>query len=345
MFSRTANSPAPATARPILAGALLTLMLVAPAAAWAAELVVYSARKDALMAPVIETFQRETGIKVVLKSGGGGGLANQLIEERSNPRADVFVTIYAPGLSRLAVEGVLLPYTSPATQKIPAEFRAPDASWTGVTGRTRVIMYNTNLVKAEELPKSVLELADPKWKGKIASAGIANDSMQAHIAALMKLLGEPTTEQWLRGLVANEAKFFKGHTEVRKGVGLGEFHLGLVNDYYYYLEKAERSPVGVVYPDQGLNDMGVVMTMTGVAIVRGTKNPEAAQKFVDYLMTSKAQQLFAQTNFEIPLLPGIKALGVERSLDALKIAAYPQNRVTGAELDAAIKLMTRAGVK
>lgn len=330
---------------PLIGALLLSLALAAPTPARSAELVVYSARKDALMAPVIEAFQKDTGIKVTLKTGGGGALANQLIEEKSNPRADVFVTIYAPGLNRLAVEGVLLPYTSPATLKIPPEFRASDGSWTGVSGRMRVIMYNSTLVKPEQLPKSVLELTDPRWKGKIASAGIANDSMQAHVAALVKLIGEARTVEWLRGLVANDARFFKGHTEVRKGVGRGEFHLGLVNDYYFYLEKEEGSPVAVVYPDQGPSDIGVVMTMTGVTIIRGTKNPEAAQRFVDSLMTPKAQQLFAQTNFEIPLLPGTKPARGVRSLDTLRLAKYPHNLVTGAELDAAIKLMARAGVK
>jgi len=123
---------------------------------------------------------------------------------------------------------------------------------------------------------------------------------------MRQLLGETETEAWLRGLLDNEVTFFGGHTDVRKAVGADEFKLGLVNHYYYHLQAAEGSNVGIIYPDQGEGQMGLITNATAAAVVRGVANPAAAQAFIDFLVSAEGQRLFAEQNYEYPLLPGIE---------------------------------------
>ncbi len=121
---------------------------------------------------------------------------------------------------------------------------------------------------------SIFDLTDPKWKGQVAAAGSTNGSMQAQIAAMRQLLGEKATEEWLQGLLDNEVTFFGGHTDVRKAVGAGEFKLGLVNHYYFYLQQAEGSPVGVIFPDQEEGQIGLITNATRGGHRKGCGQPQ-----------------------------------------------------------------------
>jgi iron(III) transport system substrate-binding protein len=268
-------------------------------------LVIYSGRREPLIQPVLDAFKaKHPEIEIVLKSGDNSQLANALIEEKGNPQADLFITTELFTVQTLYEEGVFENYVSPAAAAIPADYRQADGGWTGLTARARVIMYNTDLIKPEEAPQSIFDLADPKWKGQIAAAGSGNGSVQAQVAVLRQLVGEEETEAWLQGLLDNEVTFLGGHTDVRKAVGAGEFKIGLVNHYYYYLQKAEGSPVGVVFPDQGEGQIGLVVNATAVGIVKGGKN-EAAKALVDFLLSEEGQKLFAELNYEYPLVEGV----------------------------------------
>jgi hypothetical protein len=212
------------------------------------EVVIYSGRSEPLIVPVIQLFQQQTGIKVTLQSGTATALANLVLQEQPNPRADLFIANDAGTLEFLKLKGALQPYSSEQIKKIPEQFRARDGSWLGVSGRSRVIMYNTKLVKPEELPNSVFALTDPRWKNKIAMATTRNESVIAWVTALRLTKGDAFTKEYLLKLKANGIVTLNGHTDVRKAVGRGEFPLGLVNHYYYHLELRDGSPVGVVYP-------------------------------------------------------------------------------------------------
>lgn len=304
------------------------------------ELIIYSGRKEPLIQPVLDQFQKATNIRIVLRSGDASALANQLLEEQNNPRADIYIANDAGVLGKLTDAGVLQPYSSPETEKIPSGYRG--SGWIGVTGRARVIMYNKNMLK-DDLPTSVLDLTDPRWKGKLAAAGTSNESMLGHLTALRELIGDTKTRDFVKGLVANQTTFFKGHTEVRKAVGRGEFPLGLLNHYYYHLQLAEGSPVGVIYPDQSSAQMGTVINVSGAGIIKGAKNLAAARRFVDFLLTAPAQQTFAKANYEFPLLPGVAAQEGVRSLADFKVAPVALSSL-GKELDSTLKLATGAGM-
>lgn len=285
------------------------------------ELVIYSGRSEPLLQPVIDAFKAKyPNVEILLKAGSNSELANALIEEKANPQADVFVTTELFTVQSLAEQGIFQAYVPVGADQIPAEFLGPDNLWTGLTRRARVIMYNADLVAAEELPTSIFDLTDPKWKGQIAAAGSTNGSMQAQIAAMLQLLGEEETQSWLNGLMTNEVTFFGGHTDVRKAVGGGEFKLGFVNHYYYHLQKTEGSNVGIIYPDQGEGQIGLITNATAAAVVNGAPHAPAAKAFLDFLVSPEGQKLFAEQNYEYPLVQGVALHPDVQLLDGFRLA-------------------------
>jgi iron(III) transport system substrate-binding protein len=270
------------------------------------KLIVYSGRSEPLIQPVLAAFQAKyPQVEVLLKSGSNSQMANTLLEEKANPQADVFITTEVFTAHALSREGVFQSYEPVGYQNLPDAYKADDSSWAGLTQRMRVIMYNKDLVSLDELPASMFDLTDPKWKGQIAAAGSTNASMQAQIASMIQLVGQEQTEAWLNGLMENEVTFFGGHSDVRKAVGAGEFKLGLVNHYYYYLQLAEGSNVGIIYPDQAPGEMGIISNATTAAIIQGSRNPDAARAFLDFLVSAEGQKIFAEGNYEYPLLTGV----------------------------------------
>jgi iron(III) transport system substrate-binding protein len=308
------------------------------------QLVIYSGRAEPLLQPVIDAFKAKyPSVEVLLKAGSNSELANALIEEQANPQADVFITTELFTVQSLAQQGVFQSYLPDGADQLPAEFIGADNLWTGLTRRARVIMYNADLVSQEELPTSILDLTDPKWKGQIAAAGSTNGSMQAQIAALRQLIGEEETQAWLNGLITNEVTFFGGHTDVRKAVGAGEFKLGLVNHYYYYLQKAEGSNVGIIFPDQGEGQIGLITNATAAAVVNGAPHVDAAQAFMDFLVSPEGQKLFAEQNYEYPLLPGVDLHPDVQPLDEFRFADV--NVVEAAQdFEATFDLMETVGL-
>ena len=285
------------------------------------DLVIYSGRTEPLLQPVIDAFKAEyPNVNVLLKAGSNSELANALIEEQANPQADVFITTELFTVQSLAQESVFQSYMPMGADQLPSEFLGENNLWTGLTRRARVIIYNADLVSEEELPTSIFDLTDPKWQGQIAAAGSTNGSMQAQIAAMRQLMGEEETEAWLNGLIANEVTFFGGHTDVRKAVGTGEFKLGLVNHYYYYLQKAEGSNVGIIFPDQGEGQIGLITNVTAAAVVNGASHQPAAQAFMDFLVSPEGQKLFAEQNYEYPLVPGVELHGDVQPLADFRFA-------------------------
>lgn len=314
--------------------------LIIPAGA----LVIYSGRNEPLIKPVIEAFKAvHPQIEVVAKSGSNGALANELLEEQANPQADLFITTETFTVKALQSQGVFENYISPNAANVSPNYKDPNGAWTGVTLRARVIMYNTNLVSADEAPASVFDLTDPKWAGQVAAAASANGSLQAQVAVMQRLLGDDLTGQWLQGLRDNNVTFLGSHTDVRTAVGSGEFKLGLVNSYYYYLQMAQGSPVGLVIPDQGPDQMGVVVNASAVAIVKGGQNTEAAQAFVDFLLSPAGQELFAKLNYEYPIIPGVPTHPEVKPLADYKIA--DANLADAAiDLNKALDLLEKIGV-
>jgi len=309
-------------------------------------LVIYSGRSEALLKPVITAFEKSNPtIKVQLKSGKNNELAAAILEEQANPQADVFITTDMLATINLAKQQALMPYQIPGTDAIPSEYKAADATWTSITTRARVIMYNRDLVSASDVPTTMLELTDPKWKGKIAAANSSNGSLQAQVAVMKQLLGDTQTTAWLTGLVANDVQFFGSHSDVRKAVGSGEFALGLVNHYYYELQAHEQSDnnVGISYPDAKAGQMGVILNTTAVGIIKGAPHAQAAQLFSAFLFLPETQSLFAKLNYEYPIIPGVATSEGLTPLDSIKTVQIDMQSVATNAADA-VQMMQSAGI-
>jgi iron(III) transport system substrate-binding protein len=292
----------------------------APAApAEAMQVVVYTSRSESLFKPVIEAFNRAyPDIKVTMLTGSNGQLAARILEEAGNPQADVLVNSDTLTMADMEAKGAFQPNGSRAVMSVPEAYRAIDGNWVALTLRPRVVMYNTNLVKPDELPKSVYDLIDPKWKGQVGSADSTNGALMANLVALRKYSGDAKVEEFVKGLVANGTKFFGGHTDVRKAVGAGELKLGFVNHYYYHLSKAEGAPVGIIYPDQ--DSFGLIVNTTNAGIIKGAKNSAAAKLFIDFMLSADGQKVFAQANFEYPIVKDVPLAEGVTPLDSFKLA-------------------------
>jgi len=301
----------------------LSLLTVTLAAWWpvfgAETLTVYSARKEDLIRPAIESFEKETGIKVRLLTGRAGELARRIEIEANDPKGDLFLGTTAGVTEILRRKGFLAPYPSPQAREIPDEFKAPDGTWVGITGRVRVIIYNKTLVNSADLPRSFFDLTDPKWKGKVTVASMGEQTTVGHFAAIMALKGEEFTTQYLKALKNNGLRVLTNNTEVRKAVARGEYPIGITNHYYYLIHLRENpaSPIGIIYPDQGPSDMGAPVYSITAAIVKGARNLDAAKKFVDFLLHPKGNRLLVEGEFEIPLTRTGVVVGEDKGIKGL----------------------------
>ena len=272
-----------------------------PAEAASDRLVIYSGRKEKAIKPVVDAFTKQTGIPVDLKVGKTSGLANEIRMEKAHPRGDLYISTESGIVEILTKDGLLEPYQSAATKAVPQDFRSAAGTWTGVSGRARIILYNKNLVPDKEAPRSIFELTDPKWKGKLAIAGTRERTTLAWATALVAAKGEAFTRTFLQGLHANDLKILADNTDVLQGVGRGEFAIGLTNSPNYHLAKNMDLPVGVVYPDQEAGGFGTPVNPNVAAVIKGAANPGAAHKFIDFLLSPDTQRILVMQDYEIPL--------------------------------------------
>ncbi len=289
------------------AALLLSLLLLAlfgfQAVAGAQELVVYSGRSEALVGPVLDQFAKATGIRVVVRYGDTAQLAATILEEGQRSPADVFFAQDAGALGALAVAGRLVPLPAHVLDPVDPRLRSPEGLWVGVTGRARVIAYNTDLLSKDELPQSIWDLLDPRWKGQIGWAP-TNASFQAFVTALRVLEGDARAEQWLRGMLANQPRSYPNNRVIVDAVGRGELLLGLVNHYYLFQFLGQ---VGESFPARNhhtVGDAGAIINVAGVGILDSSANKDAALRLVEFLLSEETQQYFTNENAEYPVLVG-----------------------------------------
>ncbi|HEV8244034.1 MAG TPA: extracellular solute-binding protein [Nitrospirales bacterium] len=309
-----------------------------PAEAASDRLVIYSGRKEKAIKPVVETFTKQTGIQVDLKIGKTSGLANEIRMEKAHPRGDLFISTESGIMEVLAKDGLLDPYQSAATKAIPDEFKSVTGAWTGISGRARILLYNKNLIAEKEAPKSILELTDPKWKGKLAISGTRERTTLAWAAWLVAIKGEAFTKDYIAKLQTNGLKILTDNTEVWQGVGRGEFAIGLTNSPNYYLAKQNNLPVGVVYPDQEAGGLGTPINSNAAAVIKGAANPEAARKFIDFLLSQEGQRILVTQDYEIPLIAEADT-GEVLPAKAIKRPAVTAQRLAELE-EPTLKLLT-----
>lgn len=302
--------------------ALIVAVAGLPADAETGGIVVYSGRREPLILPLIERFRQEARIPVTVRSGSIGELANLLLEERGRPRADALISNEVSVLEVLRREGVLDPYLGGAVRRVPRDYRAQDGTWIGLSLRAHVLMVNRDRLAELALPApaSMTDLADPRWRGRIVMPVFTNEYIVAWLSALRLARGDAWTEEFFRRLRDNRPMLVAGGTQVRETVARGEAAVGVANHYYFHLQVAEGSRnLAVVYPDQGPNDMGVLVSPTGIAVIMAGPNPAAARRFVDFLAADRrAQEFYARANYEYPVIDGVPLHPDVRPLDGLR---------------------------
>ena len=279
------------------------------------SLVVYSGRSESLVGPIIEQFREATGIDVQVKYGGTSAMAATLQEEGSNSPADVFWAQDPGALG--ALSSMFKPLPSDVTLAVPEWARDSDGRWVGVSGRARVIVYNSDLAE-NELPKSVQELTEPKWKGRVGWPP-TNASFRVMVTAMRHVWGEDETREWLEGMLANDVKVFPKNTPIVDAAGRGEVDVGLVNHYYLHRFIAEHGD-GFGARNLFLNDggPGSLVMIAGAGILSTSPNPDNAERFVRFLLSTVAQQYFAASVYEYPLIEGVKTHHLLPPLDSLQ---------------------------
>lgn len=313
--------------------ALLVFLFVPVGWAPAADdrLVVYSGRAERLIKPVLDAFEAKTGIKVALLSSDTTELVNRLGAEGQRTRADVFITNEAGSLERARELGLLLPLDMKMIERvIPAPFRARDNAWIGLSGRLWILVYNTKQVKPTEI-RSILDLADPRWKNKLALPNAGSEYLQAGVSVIKALKGDGPTERFLAGLKDNAGRQVYGKSsQIVDAVAKGQAALGIVNHYYIYrhLAMQPEAPIAPLIPDQEEGGMGAIMNAAGVGVVRHTQHLEAAKKLVGFLMSQEGQKMFADLNKEYPLHPEVPADSALPARASFRAAAVPLARLS-----------------
>ncbi|QEY25526.1 Fe(3+) ABC transporter substrate-binding protein [Neisseria zalophi] len=321
----------------------VALLLAAPV--FAEELVVYSSRSDNLLRPVVEAYQKKTGVSVKLVNDKAGPLMEKLKAEGSNSPADVLITVDGGNLWQATQMGLLRPINS-ATLKsnIPANLRDPKNQWFGLSVRARTIFYNTNKVKPSEL-STYADLADPKWKGRLCLRTSNNVYNQSLVGTMIANHGQVNTARIVKGWVNNLAVApFPNDTAMMEAIGAGRCDVGIGNTYYYgrLMDKKPDLPVGIFFADQ--QGKGTHVNVSGAGVAKYSKNVPQAQKFIEWLSGSEAQNLFADLNHEYPANPKINP-----DPKVAKWGKFKQDlinvSVAGSNQQKAVMLMKRAGYK
>lgn len=281
------------------------------------SLVLYSGRSEELIAPLIEQFTADTGIEVEVRYGSTGEMAALLIEEGAQSPAQVFLSQDAGALGALADAGLSSKLPDKIAETVPAEFTSTDDTWVGVTGRARVIAYDSQQLAEADVPDSTDDLTDTAWKGKVAFAP-GNASFQSFVTGLRVLQGEDGAAAWVAGIAANAPVLTESNGDSLELVNTGAAQISLINHYYWFEAAAEVGTENMRAQLKFLPaDPGGIVNVTGAAILDGAEGDPDALAFVDYLLSDAGQKYFVEETYEYPLVPGIDAPEGLPSLESL----------------------------
>jgi iron(III) transport system substrate-binding protein len=271
--------------------------------------------------PVLREYERRSGIKVNpvydTEESKSTGLANRLLAEKARPQADVFWSNEPVRTLVLKSRGVLAPYTSPSADGIPAALRDPEGYWTGFSARIRVIAYNTKLVKPDEAPQSVFDLADPKWRGQVAIADPRFGSTSFHVAALYAIAGDQKMDDFFRHLKENGVHVVDGNSVVRDLVVRGEVKAGLTDSDDVNVALEDGQPIAMVLPDK--EGLGVPVMPNMVSLIANAPHADEGRRLIDYLLSSDVERQLAQSEaVQIPLHVGVEGPKNIPSIDTFK---------------------------
>ena len=347
-----------ATVAAVACGALATSAALAgcgssaasdPTGGQAQSITLYSGQHEQTTDGLVTAFEKQTGITVNVRNDDEDTLANLIAVQGSHTPADVFYTENSPALEFLQEKGLLAPVDSSTLSATPAKYNSPQGDWVGVSARVSVIVYNPSLIPASQLPTSVMQLASPKYQGKLAFAPSETD-FQPIVTSVMRTYGQAAALTWLEGIKSNAASHIVPDNEtIVDEVNRGQVAFGVVNEYYWYRLQAEigapamHSQITHFAP----HDPGYVVDVSGAAVLKYSKHQAAAQKFLAFLVSKQGEEIIGRAagneqSYEYPL-----GSGVTTSAPETPFAQLQPNPITIADLgdgSAAIALLRQAGL-
>jgi iron(III) transport system substrate-binding protein len=328
-----------------IGGAAAALSLTVAVAAQEAPpdgILVYSAQHPGLTRSWADGFTRETGIPVAIRRGSDMAVANQIVQEGANSPADVFLTENSPAMMMVDNAGLFAPVGADTLAQVPPAYRPADGHWTGIAARTTVFAYNTDRLAADGLPASMLDLADPSWKGRWGAAPAGAD-FQAIVAALLLLKGEEVTAEWLDGLREN-AERYRGNGEALRGVNAGEIDGAVIYHYYWF---GDRNGTGENSNHVALHyfrhrDPGAFVSISGGGVLASSRHPELAQAFLKWITGPAGQAILRDGNsFEYPVGAAVAANPKLEPLDSLEAPLVDPSAFDAKKV---VELMAAAGL-
>lgn len=305
-------------------------------------IVIYNAQHENLVKSWVDGFTKETGIKVTLRNGGDSELGNQLVQEGAASPADVFLTENSPSMVLVDNARLFAPLDADTLKQVAPEYRPEHGRWIGIAARSTVFVYNPQKISESQLPRSLMDLAKPEWKGRWAASPSGAD-FQAIVSAMLALKGEKATLDWLKAMKANFVAY-KGNSTVMKAVNAGQIDGGVIYHYYRFVDQAKTGEnsqnTGLYYFKH--QDPGAFVSISGGGVLASSKHPQQAQAFIKWI-TGKQGQEELRTNNAFEYAVGVNAasnpkLTPLRELDAPKVEPSSLN---GKKV---IDLMTQAGL-
>jgi iron(III) transport system substrate-binding protein len=306
------------------------------------SITVYSGRSEELVAPLIEDFEQASGIDVEVRYAGSPELAATILEEGESSPADVFFAQDPASLGTVTLAGLFTTLDDAVLEAVPASFSDDEGHWVGVSGRSRVVAYDTTVVDPTDLPPTEDGLADPSWAGRVGLAP-TNGSFLSFVAAKVLLDGEDATLAWLEAMAANDDPTYPSNSVILSAVNDGEVDTGLINHYYLYRLRAEQGDDVVAANHFLTGGAGALVMPAGVGILGTSDDLDAAAAFVEFLLSEDAQRYFAEETYEYPLIDGVEPAPDLPPLDSLNPPDISLSDLAGA-LDVATDLVTRAGL-
>jgi iron(III) transport system substrate-binding protein len=329
----------------VLATGLVAACGSASAGGAAGSITLYSGQHEQTTQSLVTAFEQQTGIHVNVRYNDEDSFADEIVAEESHPVADVFYTENSPALEYLQQKGLLAGVDASTLAKTPAQYNSPQGDWVGVSARVSVLIYNPSLISAAQLPTSVLQLADPKYKGKLAFAAGETD-FQPIVTAVARAYGDATASSWLDGIKANAGShIYPDNETIADEVNRGAVAFGVVNQYYWYRMQAElgasnvHSKITYFAP----HDPGYVVDVSGAGILKSTKNMADAQKFLAFIVSKQGQEIIAHSiSYEYPLDDGVTTAAPETPFNQLQ--PYPISIAELGDGSTAISLLQKAGL-
>jgi iron(III) transport system substrate-binding protein len=276
----------------------------------AQSITLYNGQHEETTQALVAAFEKQSGVRVTVRSDGESVVTGQILQEGSRSPADVIYTENSPPLEKLQEARLLAPASASTLAAVPSRYDSPAGDWVGVSARDTVLVYNTRALTPAQLPKSALDLAGPRWKGKFGFAPAETD-LQPVISSIAKAKGQAAALAWLRGLKANAgASVYPDNETVMAKVNAGQVQIALINNYYWYRLRLQLG-AGAMHSavaHLAAADSGYVVDISGAGVLASSSHKAAAQKFLAFLVSAAGQKIIASSDsYEYPLRPGVPA--------------------------------------